>query len=100
MITFYDGFVHKKTHRYAVRFAERDLLHTVFVSLDHLFDHVAADRASLLGSDVAVVTIVQVDADLAGSFHLEAIHSITCGRIYEIGTLRHLQASPFSSFGL
>ena len=62
--------------------------------------HVAADRASLLGSDVAVVTIVQVDADLAGSFHLEAIHSITCGRIYEIGTLRHLQASPFSSFGL
>ena len=39
------------------------LLHAVFVCLDHLFDHLAADRAGLTAGEFAVITVFQVDAD-------------------------------------
>ena len=42
----------------------KSLLHAVFVSLDHLLDHLAADRAGLTAGELAVITAFQVDADL------------------------------------
>ena len=39
------------------------LLQAVLVGLDHLLDHLAADRAGLAGGQVAVVAFLQVDAD-------------------------------------
>ena len=40
------------------------LLQAVFVGLDHLTDHLAADGAGLLAGQVAVVALLQTDADL------------------------------------
>ena len=40
------------------------LLHAVLVGLDHLLDHLTADRTGLTGSQIAVVTLLQVDAHL------------------------------------
>lgn len=40
------------------------LLHAFFVGLDHLFDHLAADAAGLPGGQVAVVALLEVDANL------------------------------------
>ena len=41
----------------------------------YMFNHLAADRASLAGGQIAVVALLEVDADLAGGFHLELVHS-------------------------
>lgn len=38
------------------------LLHAVLVGLDHLLDHLAAHGAGLTAGQVAVVTLLQVDA--------------------------------------
>ena len=51
------------------------LFHAVFISLDHLLDHLSADRTGLAGGQIAVVALLEVDADLAGGFHLELVHS-------------------------
>lgn len=40
---------------------------TLLVSLDHLLDHLTADRACLTGSQVAVVALLEVDADFCCS---------------------------------
>ena len=40
------------------------LLHAVLVGLDHLLDHLAANGAGLTGSQIAVVALLQVHADL------------------------------------
>ena len=40
------------------------LLQAVFIGLDHLADHLAADGASLLAGQIAVVALLQIDADL------------------------------------
>jgi len=42
---------------------ESRLLHSVFVCLDHLFDHLAADGTGLTAGELAVVTVLKVDAD-------------------------------------
>ena len=42
-----------------------------------IFDHLAADGASLTGGQVTVVTVGQVNADFLGSLHLETVHSLT-----------------------
>jgi hypothetical protein len=48
---------------------------------------------------VTVVTVGQVDTDLTGSLHLEAVHSLTSlGNIDQIVVL-HIQFSPFAFFG-
>ena len=49
----------------------------------HLLDHLAADRTSLLAGKIAVITVLEVNADFGSSFHLELIHRIACGRIDE-----------------
>ena len=41
-------------------------LQIALVSLDHLLDHLAADRTGLAGGQVAVVALLQVDADFLG----------------------------------
>ena len=43
--------------------AQTFLLHAVLVGLDHLLDHLAADGAGLAGGQVAVIALLQVDAD-------------------------------------
>ena len=40
------------------------LLHGALVSLDHFLDHLAADAAGFTGGQIAVVALLQVDADL------------------------------------
>ena len=39
-------------------------LQVLLVALDHPLDHLAADGAGLAGSEVAVIALLQVDADL------------------------------------
>ena len=40
------------------------LLHAFFVGLDHLFDHLAADGTGLARGEIAVVALLEVDANL------------------------------------
>ena len=40
------------------------LLQTLFVGLDHLLDHLAADGAGFPGGQIAVVAVLQVDTNL------------------------------------
>ena len=40
----------------------------------YMFDHLAANGAGLTGSQIAVVAVLQIHADLGGGFHLELIH--------------------------
>ena len=47
-----------------LRFAKEPFLQVLLVALDHLFDHLAADRAGLAGGQIAVVALLEVDADL------------------------------------
>ena len=42
----------------------------------NLLDHLAADGAGLAGGQVAVVAVLQVDADLVGGLHLELLHAL------------------------
>ena len=46
-------------------FAKEPFLQVLLVALDHLLDHLAADRAGLAGGQIAVVALLEVDADLA-----------------------------------
>ena len=39
------------------------LAHAVLVRLDHLFDHLAADGACLTGSQIAVISLLESNAD-------------------------------------
>ena len=66
------------------------LLHTLLVSLDHLLDHLAADRACLTGGQVTVVTVSQIDTNLGSSLHLELLHSsLSLGNIQLIAIVAH-----------
>lgn len=47
-----------------LRFAKEPFLQVLLVALDHLFNHLAADRAGLAGGQIAVVALLEVDADL------------------------------------
>ena len=42
----------------------------------HLLDHLAADGAGFAGGQVAVVAVLEVDADLIGGLHLELVHGL------------------------
>jgi hypothetical protein len=48
---------------------------------------------------VTVVAIGQVDTDLAGCLHLEAVHSLTSLRDIDLVIVLHIQFSPFAFFG-
>ena len=45
-------------------FRRESRLQVLLVGLDHLLDHLAADRTGLAAGQVTVVTVLQVDADL------------------------------------
>jgi hypothetical protein len=47
--------------------------HTVLVTFDHLFNHLAAYATCLLCSKIAVVTLLEVNAYFICSFHLETV---------------------------
>ena len=67
-------------------------VHDLFGS--HLLDHLAAHRAGLTAGQVAVVALLQVDADLLGRLHLELIQGragVRDGRL--IGSGRHKNIS-------
>lgn len=53
-------------------------LYGVFIGFDHLFYHLTANGACFLGGEVAVITLLEVDADFSGCFHLEFIESFLC----------------------
>ena len=42
----------------------KSLLQVLLVALDHLLDHLAADGTGLAGGQIAVVALLEVDADL------------------------------------
>ena len=46
------------------------LLHRILIGFDHLFDHLAADGTGLLGGQVAIVTLLQVNANFLGGLNL------------------------------
>ena len=52
------------------------LFQALLVSLHHLLDHLAADGTGLLGGQVTVVTLLQVDAHLVGGLHLETVQAL------------------------
>ena len=81
--------------------SKQSLLHAVLVGLDHLLDHLAADGTGLTAGEVAVVTVLQVDADFGSGFHLELLHSVArCGIDKMItGIVRHSLHLLFSHFG-
>ena len=42
--------------------------HLALLSLDHLLDHVAADLTGVLAGQIAVVALIQGDAQFVGDF--------------------------------
>ena len=44
----------------------------------HYVDHLSADRTCLLCSEIAVITLLEVNADIACGFHLKLIESFFC----------------------
>jgi len=62
----------------------------------HVLDHLAADGAGFAGGQVAVVAVLEVDADFRGGFHLELVHCVAGFRDVDVGriTVRHVVASP------
>ena len=67
------------------------LLHAVFVGFDHLLDHLPADRAGLAAGKVAVIAVLQIDADFGGGLHLELVHRLARIGVHELvtGSVRH-----------
>jgi len=66
------------------------VLDLVLVLLDHLLDHLAADGTGLLGGQVAVVALLQIDANLTGGLHLELVESFLCFGYELLVGVRHL----------
>lgn len=57
-------------------FGEKILLHLICV--DHLLDHLTADRTGLTGSEITVITLVESYTNITGSFHFELFKSSLC----------------------
>ena len=54
----------------------------------HLLNHLTAYGAGLTAGQIAVITLLEVDADLACSLHLKLIHCGACFRYHAlIGTV-------------
>ena len=52
--------------------------HAVLVGLDHLLDHLAADRACLTGGQITVIALVEIYTNFVCSLHLELLKSLLC----------------------
>ena len=76
-------------------------MHAVLVGLDHLLDHLAADGTGLTAGKVTVITVLQIDTDLRGRFHLETIHSLTGVRVHKLVTgIGGHTNTPFHQIGI
>ncbi len=53
-------------------FRRENLFHVLLVNVDHLLDHLAPQNQPF-GGQVAVITLLEVYADFAGSFHLKLV---------------------------
>ena len=62
------------------------LLHAVFVGLDHLLDHLTADRTGLTAGELTVIAALEIDADLGRGLHLELIHGLAGSGIDQVIT--------------
>ena len=62
--------------RFAIHGAGRAAGHLLLLRLDHLLDHHAADGAGVAGGQVAVIALLEVDAQLVRHFVLEAVHGV------------------------
>ena len=71
-----------------------NLFDGVLVGLDHLLDHLPTDRAGLLGGQVTVVALLEVNANLICSLHLELVHCFSCLG-YDILIACHGYIHPF-----
>ncbi len=63
--------------------------------LNQLLGHLAADVTCLSGSQITVVTLLQIHTDLAGNFELHLIK--TCFRI-ALNILIHFISPPFKVY--
>ena len=63
----------------------------------NVLDHLAADGACLPGSQVTVVAVLQVDADLGSCLHLEAVHSFAGLGDIDLVIVLHTKFSPLLS---
>ena len=54
------------------------VLDRILVRLDHLLNHLTTDRTGLTRSEVAVVSLVQSNADFVSGLHLELLKSLLC----------------------
>ncbi len=77
------------------------LLQAVFVCLNHLLDHLAADGAGLASGDIAVIAVLEIYANLVCSFHFELLHCLACSRDNKMiaGIVRHSFYISFSVLG-
>jgi hypothetical protein len=66
----------------------------------YVFHHSASYAAGLAAGKVAVIALLQGNADIAGGFHLEAVHGLARIGIDEvIAPCCHQSTSPFLFFG-
>ena len=67
----------------------------------HVLDHLAADGAGFTGGEVAIVAVLEVDANLRRCFHLELVHSLaSLGDVDVVAvTVRHFECSPSFNCG-
>jgi hypothetical protein len=56
----------------------------VLIGLDHFADHVAADLSGVLRLDIAVVALIELDADLARRLELESVERVPRVRVYDL----------------
>ena len=77
------------------------LLQAVFVCLNHLLDHLAADGAGLAGGDIAVIAVLEIYADHVCSLQFELIQCRACSRDNKMiaGIVRHSFYISFSVLG-
>ena len=54
------------------------VLNGILVGLDHLLDHLTANRTGLTRGQIAVVTLSQIDTDLTCGLHLELFQCFLC----------------------
>lgn len=61
----------------------------------YVLDHLAADGTGLAAGQIAVVALLQVDADLRGGLHLEAVHRLAGVGVHKIVGTRHVRLHSF-----
>ena len=60
----------------------------------NLLYHLVAGAAGLAGGQVAIVAVLQIDANLSGRLHLELVHSGVCLRDVDFAAFIRQSVSP------